>query len=144
MASFSITGEGITSITGLATLVDVETIFLDNNSLTLIPALPDSGHLITFSCATNQITSIASLPSTLTTLAIGGNIGLATLPTLPAPLLTLDFSQTGFSAAGVNNLLGQLVTNGLNNGTVALVGMDTSASAANIATLNGLGWTIVT
>lgn len=144
MASFSINGAGITSITGLDTLIDVETISLDNNSLTSIPALPATGHLITFNAATNQITSVATLPATLSTLAIGGNAALASLPALPAPVIYLDVSLTGFNAAGVNNLLGQLVTNGLNNGTVALVGMDTSASGANIATLTGRGWTIIT
>jgi hypothetical protein len=66
------------------------------------------------------------------------------MPVLPAPVLTLELSLTGFNAAGVNTVLGQLVTNGLNNGTVGLVGMDTSTSAANIATLLGRGWTVIT
>jgi hypothetical protein len=144
MASFNIISEGITSISGLDTLVDVETIFLDNNALTSIPALPDTGHLLTFSAASNQITSIASFTGTIQTLAIGGNPGLASIPALPAPLSFFDFSLTGFNAVGVNSLLGQLVAAGLNNGTVAMVSMDTSASAANIATLSGRGWTIIT
>jgi len=144
MASFNIIGEGITAIVGLDTLVDVETIFLDNNALTAIGAMPDTGHLLTFSAATNQITSIANLAGTISTLAIGGNPGLTSVPALPAPLSFFDFSLTGFTAAGVKNLLGQLVTNGLNNGTVALVGMDASTSGAEIATLGGRGWTIIT
>jgi hypothetical protein len=144
MASFNIVGEGITSIVGLDTLVDVETIFLDNNALTSLPALPDTGHLLTFSAASNQITSIASFAGTIATLSIGGNPGLTSVPPLPAPLSFFDFSLTGFNAAGVKDLLGQLVTNGLNNGTVALVSMDASTSGAEIATLGGRGWTVIT
>jgi hypothetical protein len=143
MGAFSISGEGVTSITGLSLLVDAETILLDGNSLVSIPALPSTGNLVLFSCQGNLITSIATLPASLTTLSVGSN-PISSMPVVPPLVLTLELSLSGFDAAGVNTVLGQLVTNGLNNGTVGLVGMDTSASAANLATLTGRGWTIIT
>jgi hypothetical protein len=133
-----------TAITGLSLMVDTESISLFDNSLTAVPALPTTGNLISFNCATNQITSITNFPSSLTSIAVGDNPGLAAMPSIPPLVLFLQISLTGFSAAQVNSILGQLVTNGLNNGTVELVGMDLSASAANIATLLGRGWTTVT
>lgn len=144
MNSFSINGEGITSITGLSLLVDTKSIVLDGNSLTSIPALPSTGNLLSFTCQGNvALTSIATLPASLTTLSVGSS-SLASLPALPPLIIYLDISLSLFTASGVNSLLGELVANGLTLGTVALVGMDTSQSAANIATLQGLGWTVIT
>ena len=143
MGYFEVFNQGITAITGLDLLVDTETIVLDGNNLTTIPALPATGHLTRFSCQSNQITTITNFPSTLTDIEVGDNL-LTSIPTLPSGVLTLILSVNSFSAATVNSILGQLVANGLNNGTVELVGLDTSASAANIAILGGRGWTVIT
>lgn len=132
-----------TAITGLSLMVDTETISLFDNSLTSVPALPTTGNLITFNCQTNQITSITNFPASLTSIFVGDN-PLSVMPSIPALVTTLSISATAFSGVQVNAILGQLVANGLNNGTVELVGMDISASAANIATLLGRGWTVVT
>ena len=138
-------GQSLTSITNLDLLVDTESIVLDNNLLTALPELPDTGHLVTLQASTNQLTSVTNFASTLITISIGDNPALTSLPTIPVPCLTLDISlNTAFTAAEVNTVLGQLVTNNQNNGTVGLVSMDISTSGANIATLTGRGWTIIT
>lgn len=147
MGYFEVASRGITAITGLDLIVDTETILLDGNNLTSIPTLPTTGHLTRFSCQVNQITSIANFPSTLTDIEVGDN-KLTSIPVIPAGVLTLILSfgplSNLFSAATLNTILGQLVTNGLHNGTVQIAGLDASASAANIAILLGRGWTVVT
>lgn len=141
MGYFEVTGRALTAITGLNLLVDTETILLNSNNLISIPALPTTGNLTRFACSSNLITTLPSFPSSLNDIEVGGN-QLTTLPTLPVATLILELSVNLFSAATVNSILGQLVANGLNNGTVYLVGLDTSLSAANMATLSGRGWTI--
>lgn len=134
----------ITAITGLSLMVDTETISLFDNAVTSVPALPTTGNLTTFSCQTNQVTSITNFPASLTSISVADNPGLAAIPPIPPLVNDLSIALTALSAASVNTILGQLVTNGLLNGTVNLFGLDTSASAANIATLLGRGWTVVT
>ena len=143
MGWFAMSSVGITAITGLSLLVDTERINLDGNSLTSIPSLPTTGNLQIFDCQVNQITSIANLPASLISVAVGGNL-LTSLPPIPPLVLTLVMSVNSFSAATVNSILGELVANGLNGGTVSLVGLDTSLSGANITTLQIRGWTVVT
>jgi len=143
MSYFDLSSLGITAVTGLELLVDTEDIVLTNNSLTELPALPDTGNLVGIDCQTNQIASIVNFPSSLTLIALGANL-LTTIPTIPALVTTLALSQNPFAAATVNTIIGDLVANGLNNGQLFLVGLDTSLSGANITTLQGRGWTVFT
>jgi hypothetical protein len=133
----------ITAITGLSLLVDAGNIDLFDNNLTSVPALPTTGNLTSFGCQTNQITSIANLPASLTTITVADNL-LTSLPPIPPLVIDLSIAINSFSAATVNNIVGQLVTNGLNNGNLNLFGLDQSLSGANIATLQGRGWTVIT
>jgi hypothetical protein len=121
MLYFEVLSQGITAITGLHLMVSCTYIDLGGNALTSIASFSDS--MTTIALGSNQLTSIATLPVGLTTLGIGGNL---------------------FSAATVNSICGQLVTNGLNNGTLDLTGLDTSLSLANIGILQGRGWTVLT
>jgi len=142
MGDWELASVAVTEVTGLSLLVDTERIVLFGNSLTSIPALPTTGNLTFFDCQANQITSITNLPASLVTVAVGANL-LTSLPPIPPLVLELSLSINNFSAAMVNSILGELVANGLNNGTVQLVGLDTSLSGANMATLSGRGWTVV-
>jgi len=133
----------ITAITGLSLLVDAGNIDLFDNNLTSVPALPTTGNLTSFGCQTNHIASITNLPTSLTTINVADNL-LTSLPPIPPLVIDLNIAINSFSAATVNDIVGQLVTNGLNNGNLNLFGLDQSLSGANIATLQGRGWTVTT
>lgn len=121
MPYFELLSQGITTITGLHLMVTCAYIDLGGNALTSIASF--SASMTTIALGANQLTNIGTLPVGLTTLGIGGNL---------------------FSAAKVNSICGELVTNGLNNGTLDLTGLDASIALGNIAILQGRGWTVLT
>ncbi len=132
----------LTAITGLSLFVDANIIALIDNELTHIPALPTTGNLEQFYCNVNLVTSITNFPNSLTAIGVNTNPGLATIPAIPPLVTFLSLSLTALPAVEVASVCSQLVTHGLNNGFLELVGLDESLALADIATLIVRGWTV--
>ena len=76
----------LVNVDGLQCFSNAVEFNLDNQSITNLPALPNS--LKRFSCRNNQITSLPELPTSLEVLSVTQN-ALSALPTLPNTLLSL-------------------------------------------------------
>ena len=108
-----------------------------------IPTLPST--LTQFQAQQNRLVSgsLQNLPSALTVIALGAN-ALTAIPTIPVGVIELDVSFNPFTATAINTICGQLVTNNQSNGTLNLTSCTTSLAASNIATLQGRGWLVFT
>lgn len=88
----------ITDLSGIQYFTALLTLFCENNQLTSLPSLPNS--LTEFYCANNQLTSLPALPDSLTVLDCNAN-QLMSLPALPNSITYLDCYQnllTGLSS----------------------------------------------
>ena len=87
-------GEGISNLYGIQYFDNLDTLECYNNLLTSLPSLPAS--LTRLSCNDNQLTSLPSLPTSLIFLSNLDNF-LTSLPSLPASLTTLRVDNNNVS-----------------------------------------------
>jgi len=81
--SISIDGKRVTELPDITRFINLKHLFCENNSLTYLPALPDS--LETLNCSGNKLTSLPPLPANLQCLDCSYN-SLKSLPPLPASI----------------------------------------------------------
>jgi len=112
----------------------------------------DSESVTSVSLVSQGITSITDVHTltNLLVLSLNNNSGL-TGPLLLPPLINeISIEFDNFSPTDVGDILQQLVDNGVNNGLVVVRGQltpfdqnETAQDLANIATLQGRGWTVL-
>ncbi len=87
MTSLNVNGRSISNLSGVQYFTSLTQLYCYNNTLTNIPALPNS--LTVLNCGNNTLTSLPPLPSSLKQLACQYN-SLTTIPTLPNNLIEID------------------------------------------------------
>jgi hypothetical protein len=116
----------------------------NNNNLTLLPALPSS--LISLTCNNNNLTLLPALPSSLISLTCNNN-NLTSLPTLPSGIATLLCYYNDITQNNANNIIDNLVINGVEWGTLS-IGLQNNSTLNINATdnwnnlQNVLGWDV--
>jgi len=83
-------GVRITSMVLPSLPSSIDTVICDRSNLNSLPALSGFTHLVYLSCNSNALSSLSTLPSSLTYLDCGSNIGIHSLPSLPSSLITLN------------------------------------------------------
>ncbi len=79
--------KNISDLSGVQYFTSLKAMWVSNNSLTSLPALP--GTLQSLSCSGNQLSGLPALPANLTSLSCGNNL-ITSLPALPATLSALN------------------------------------------------------
>jgi hypothetical protein len=138
-----------------------------NASMTLLPDPLPRGLEVIYADGTSIPYPPTSIPNTLITMSMAGisalntwttsfptamtyfdchNTNLTSLPTLPSGVLYLDAQSCQLTTLGIDNITTQLVSNGLSNGYLGILGNTLPYSAgtlSRITTLQSRGWTIV-
>jgi hypothetical protein len=123
----------------------VTQLYASNTSITQPPTtLPNT--LVTMSFANNSGLNLwlTTLPSSLTYFDVSFCPSLTSLPTIPSNVLYLNVSNGSFTNVAEDNICANLVTNGLNNGTLNLLNNAPllPTTLTRVATLQGRGWTV--
>jgi len=112
----------ISDLTGINYFKSLQTLYCPVNLLTSLPSLPPT--LTYMDCSSNQIANLPALPDSLTYLACGNN-KLISLPSLPDTLAYLDCSRNQLtSLPALPNNIGDLYCN--NNLLTSLPALPTS------------------
>ncbi len=116
----------------------------NNNNLTSLPTLPSG--LIDFKCNYNNLTSLPTLPSGLLYIECYNN-NLTSLPTIPTGVTTLLCYYNDITQENANNIVDNLVNNGVEWGTLS-IGLQKNSTLNINATdnwnnlQNALGWDV--
>ncbi len=94
----NISNLGITNLIGIEHFISLQSLNYSGNSLTSLPTLPTT--LTTLNCSNNGLTSLPVLPTTLTNLNCSINL-LMSLPALPTTLTNLNCSNNGLTSLPV-------------------------------------------
>jgi len=127
------------------------TVFIaDGNGIVSTPySVPNTLQTMSFVNCPNLTTWLApGLPSSLTYWNSNNTPLINNFPsTMPPGLLYLDVTNNSLPPTTIGNIAAGLAANGLNGGYLSIYNNPGSASAfsiaANLATLQGLGWTVV-
>ena len=111
LTSLDVSAKNISDLTGVNKLTYLKTLNCSSNQLTSLPTLPST--LTSLTCSRNQLTSLPTLPSGLTELDCSDN-QLKLLLTLPSGLTSLGCANNQLSILSVMNLskLGTLICYG--------------------------------
>ncbi|HEX7414968.1 MAG TPA: T9SS type A sorting domain-containing protein [Bacteroidia bacterium] len=82
--TMNVQGLSIANLTGIQYFTSLTSLYCNSNSLTSLPALPNS--ITDLYCQNNSLTSLPTLPNSLTSLVCENN-NLTTLPALPNSLM---------------------------------------------------------
>ena len=91
LTSLNVSGKSISNLTGVDKLTYLKTLNCSSNSLTSLPTLPSS--LTTLDCHSNQLTSLGTLPTSLQSLNCASNNFSGIMLTDRSNLKTLDVSN---------------------------------------------------
>ena len=95
LTSLDVSAKNISDLTGVNKLTYLKTLNCSSNQLTSLPTLPST--LTSLTCSSNQLTSLPALPSTLTSLTCSSN-QLTSLPSLPSTLTYLNCSSNSLTS----------------------------------------------
>lgn len=115
---------------------------------TSISSPPDSFPTQTLSMSFANNTGLSlwltPLPSSLSSFIVSGCTSLTALPTIPANVRYLDVSSCAMTDVAQDNICSQLVTNGLNSGSLNLLGNAAllPITITRITTLQSRAWTV--
>lgn len=120
-------------------------LYVNNTSITSAPdSLPDQ--IVSMSFSANSLLNlwVTTLPSSLTSFDISYCPLLTSLPTIPANVLFLNASNCNLTNTSEDNICANLVSNGLNSGSLNLLNNASllAATLTKIATLQSRGWTV--
>jgi hypothetical protein len=107
-------------------------------------SLPASLVSMSFSQNSSLSSWLTALPTSLAYFDCSFCPVLSALPTIPSSMKYLNVSFSGFTAVAQDNICSNLVTNGLSNGVLNLLGNAPllPTTLTRIATLQGNGWTV--
>lgn len=109
VTNIDVSGQGIADLTGIQYFMSLQSLNCDNNILTTLPSLPNSLTLLV--CRNNSLTSLPTLPNNLIRMFCSNN-NLTSLPTLPNNLLELSCGENPLTSLPVlPNTLEELACN---------------------------------
>ena len=99
---------------------------------------------MSFANSSNLNLWLTTLPSALSSFDVSNCTLLTALPTIPANVMYLNVSFGGFTAVAEDNICANLVSNGLNSGSLNLLGNAAllPTTLTRIATLQSRAWTV--
>lgn len=113
---------------------------LTNPPTTLTPSIVS----MSFSNNSGFTTWLSTLPTSLAYFWCRNNPSMTTLPTIPAPMIYLDVSNNDLTDTVQDNICADLVSNGLNSGSLDLRGNQTllALTLTRITTLLSRAWSV--
>lgn len=117
-----------------------------NNTAISEPPSSFPSQMLTMSFASNTGLSLwlTTLPASLGWFSVAGCTSLTSLPSIPANVQYLDVSSCAMTDVSQDNICANLVSSGLNSGSLNLLGNDSllPVTITRIATLQSRAWTV--